>query len=61
MIEYDYTDSNSNVATTVTRTVNVVDTQAPVISLQGNFNETLEVFDMYTELGANWVDNYDGT
>ena len=49
-IEYDYTDVNGNVATTVTRTVIVEDTTVPVITLNGSGVITLEVFDVYSEL-----------
>ena len=42
-ITYNVTDSNGNEATEVTRTVNVVDTTAPVITLIGHDVITLEV------------------
>ena len=39
--------------------VEVVDTTAPVITLNGDASITLEVGSTYTELGANVSDNYD--
>ncbi len=50
---------NGNAATQVSRTVNVVDTTAPVITLNGDASVTLEVGSTYTELGATFSDNYD--
>lgn len=41
MLTYDYTDSSSNPALQVTRTINVVDTTPPVIILTGS--GTMEV------------------
>ncbi len=58
-ITYDVTDVNGNAATQVSRTVNVVDTTAPVITLNGDASVTLEVGSTYTELGATFSDNYD--
>ena len=54
-ISYDSTDGTNN-ATTVTRTVNVVDTTAPVISLTGDNPQTIELGLGYTELGATTDD-----
>lgn len=45
----------------ITRTVNVVDTTAPILSLNGTGVVTVSYGATYTELGANWTDNYDGT
>jgi hypothetical protein len=59
-ISYDVTDTNGNVATTVTRTVNVVDTTVPVITLLGDETVTIEVGTAYTDAGATALDNYDG-
>ena len=58
-VTYDATDANNNAATQVTRTVNVVDTTAPVITLTGDPTVTLEVGSTYTEQGATATDNYD--
>ncbi len=49
---YDSTDVNGNAALQVTRTVNVVDTTAPIISLTGANPQTIELGSGYTELGA---------
>ena len=57
---YNVTDSSGNAATEVTRTVNVTDTTAPVITLVGDAQITVEVGTTYTESGATASDNYDG-
>ena len=59
-ITYDVIDSQGNSAITETRTVNVVDEVAPTISLFGQANINLEVYDTYTESGASAIDNYEG-
>ncbi len=60
-VTYDVTDSQGNAAAQVSRTVDVVDTSAPVITLTGANPQTIEVGDPYVELGATASDNYDGT
>ena len=42
-VTYDVTDSSGNAAVQVTRTVNVVDTTVPVITLVGANPQTIEV------------------
>jgi uncharacterized protein YjbI with pentapeptide repeats len=59
-ITYDVTDSSTNAATQVTRTVNVVDTTAPIIALLGISPETVEVGSLYTDAGATASDIGDG-
>ena len=59
-VTYNVTDSSGNDATEVTRTVNVTDTTAPVITLNGDAQITVEVGTTYTDLGATASDNYDG-
>ena len=59
-ITYDVDDSNGNSATQVTRTVDVVDTTPPVITLLGSNPQTIVVGHAYVELGATALDNYDG-
>ena len=59
-LTFDYTDSNGNAATTVTRTVIVEDTSAPIITLIGDTNVTHEAGSDYTDLGATWSDAVDG-
>src|SRR5690554_789581 len=51
-VTYDVTDAAGNVATQVTRTVNVVDTTVPTITLVGANPQTIEACDTYNELGA---------
>ena len=55
-IYYDSTDAFNNNATQVIRTVNVVDTIPPVITLNGTNPQTIEFGDGYTELGATTSD-----
>ena len=59
-VTYNVSDSSGNAATEVVRTVNVVDTTAPVISLVGANPQTIEVGDPYVELGATAFDVGDG-
>ena len=59
-INYNYTDTAGNPATQISRTVNVVDTTPPVISIIGNAIETVEVNTSYTDAWASSTDNYDG-
>jgi len=58
-VTYNASDAAGNNATEVTRTVNVVDSTAPVITLTGEATVTLEVGATYTDLGATATDNYD--
>ena len=58
-LTYTAVDNSGNQAT-ATRTVNVVDTTAPVISLVGDSQVNLEVGSTYTDAGATASDNYDG-
>ena len=59
-VSYNITDNAGNPATEVIRTVNIVDTTAPVIALLGNNPVTLEVGTAYTDAGATANDNIDG-
>src|SRR5690606_37350981 len=52
MVTYNVTDANGNPAVQVTRTVNVVDTTIPTITVNGANPQTIEACDTYTELGA---------
>jgi trimeric autotransporter adhesin len=56
-ITYNVSDANGNNAVEVTRTVIVSDTEAPVITLNGNSIIDIEVGSTYTELGASVSDN----
>ncbi len=58
-LHYNASDNAGNNATEVTRTVTVVDTTAPVISLNGESSMTVEFGATYTELGATVTDNVD--
>ena len=65
-VTYDATaDAAGNNATQVTRTVNVVDTTVPIITLNGTTPVMVKLgVDTYTELGATVTDNdsnYNGT
>lgn len=59
-LSFNVTDSNGNVADTVTRTVHVVDTTAPVITLTGG-NMSIHTGDTFSEPGADATDNLDGS
>ena len=59
-ITYTATDNAGNTATK-TRTVSVVDTTPPVITLNGESSITLEVGSAYSEAGATATDNVDGS
>ncbi|WP_242135710.1 HYR domain-containing protein, partial [Aestuariivivens marinum] len=55
-VTYNVTDTAGNAATEVTRTVSVVDTTAPVITLTGSDPQVLESCSSYVELGASVSD-----
>ena len=57
---YDVTDSSGNPAVQVTRTVDVVDTGIPVITLLGSDPVTVEVGSPYVDAGATAWDALDG-
>ncbi|MEK9984464.1 MAG: immunoglobulin-like domain-containing protein, partial [Opitutae bacterium] len=59
-LRYDFTSNAGLVARTVVREVNVVDAEAPVITLVGDINATVIQGHEYTDPGARAVDNYDG-
>ena len=52
VVVYNATDGNTLHDVAVTRTVNVVDTVPPVITIVGDNPYTLERFDVYTDSGA---------
>jgi len=56
---YEVQDSFGNSAN-ATRTVNVVDTTSPVITILGSNPETIERMDNYVDAGATASDTYDG-
>ena len=51
-ITYNVSDAAGNAATQVTRTVSIVDTTAPVITLLGDNPQTIEKGEAYIELGG---------
>ena len=58
-LTFDHTDAAGNAATRLTRSVNVVDTTAPVITLNGSATVTQGVHP-YLDSGAGWTDTVDG-
>ena len=60
-LTYDYTDAAGNEGVQATRTVNVVDTTNPIITLMGDATITHEAATAYTDLGAGWTDILDGS
>lgn len=59
-ITYNATDTALNAATAVTRTVNVVDISAPVITVLGSNPVTINVGAVYTDAGATALDDVNG-
>ncbi|MCP4255409.1 MAG: DUF5011 domain-containing protein [Candidatus Scalindua sp.] len=59
-VTYNVTDSSGNVAAEVTRTVDVVDTTLPIITMSGSSPVTVEIGSSYTDAGATASDNVDG-
>ncbi|MGY0392706.1 LamG-like jellyroll fold domain-containing protein [Bizionia sp. KMM 8389] len=55
-VTYNITDPQGNVATQLIRTVNVVDTTAPIITLGGPNPQIVDACDSYLELGATAFD-----
>ncbi len=58
-VTYNASDEFGNDAVEVSRTIQVVDTTNPVITVIGDLTIYLEVGDSYTELGVSCTDNYD--
>ena len=59
-IRYDVTDSSGNAAAQQTRTIHVVDTTPPVITLRGGTTVLMPFNYTYVESGYTATDNYDG-
>lgn len=59
-VTYDVVDSKGLAADRVTRTVQVVDTTKPVLTLSGQATVTIEAGSTYTDAGATATDNYEG-
>lgn len=60
IINYDAADSDGNVSVTMTRTVHVVDTTLPIITLVGDISIIVEIGSTYSDAGATASDTYDG-
>lgn len=58
-LTYDVTDISGNVATQVTRTVHIVDTTKPVITLQGASSMQVYQNTVWSDPGYSCSDNYD--
>ncbi|MDO8752186.1 MAG: DUF5011 domain-containing protein, partial [Candidatus Wolfebacteria bacterium] len=59
-VRYNITDSSGNIATEVTRAVNVADTTKPVITRLGASPINAEAGTSYTDAGATATDNVNG-
>ncbi len=59
IITYNVLDSNNQIVKSSSRTVNVVDTVTPEVTLNGEATINVEVFDNYTDQGVQYTDNYD--
>jgi len=59
-LTYSLTDLSGNKAVSVTRTVKVIDTLPPVISLNGAPTDSVAVFTPYSDPGVTASDLYDG-
>jgi RHS repeat-associated protein len=59
-VNYDVSDSAGNAAARVTRTVNVTDQTAPVITLSGANPQTITLGESYVELNATATDAVEG-
>jgi hypothetical protein len=59
-VTYNVSDAAGNAAVQVTRTVNVVDTTKPKITLNGDTTVKVKIGSTYIDLGATANDNYDG-
>ncbi|WP_156495014.1 immunoglobulin-like domain-containing protein, partial [Oleiphilus sp. HI0128] len=60
VITYDVSDSNGNPAVQQTRTVNVNDFTAPVITLNGDSSINIALGSVYNDADASASDNIDG-
>ncbi len=59
-ITYNVSDNTGNKAVAVTRTINVVDVEAPVITVKGSNPATVYVGNSYRDAGATAIDDVDG-
>jgi hypothetical protein len=61
LVTYNVKDLAGNSAATLTRTVKVVDTIPPTLTLNGAQSDSIDVFIQYTDPGVTVSDNYDET
>jgi hypothetical protein len=61
LVTYNVKDIAGNSAATLTRTVNVVDTIPPTLTLNGAQSDSIDVFNSYNDPGVTVSDNYDNT
>ncbi len=61
ILTYTHTDIAGNTGNIVTRIVTVADQISPIVTLSGATTFTIIQNDPYTELGASWTDNRDGS
>ena len=59
-LTYNVSDGAGNAATQLTRTVIVIDTMNPVITLNGNSPQAVEAGSVYVDAGASAFDYPDG-
>jgi len=60
LVKYNVSDSSGNSAVEVVRTVHIVDSTPPVISILGINPVNIYIGDAYTDAGAEAMDNIDG-
>jgi alpha-tubulin suppressor-like RCC1 family protein len=60
LLNYARTDSAGNVALDANRTVTIVDTEIPIITISGDVNASHEAGVVYVDANATWSDNLDG-
>ncbi len=61
ILEYSYTDVASNISSMVTRMVIITDGVSPVITLSGALSLTIAHGSVYSDPGALWTDDVDGS
>ncbi len=60
-LTYRYTDMAGNASNSINRTVTIVDSTPPVVTLVGSGTLTIERASTYTDSGATWTDNAEGS
>jgi hypothetical protein len=61
LVTYNVKDKSGNSAASLTRTVKVVDTIPPTLTLNGTQSDSIDVFKPYNDPGVTVSDNYDNT